>query len=118
MLKRRSIARAGAAMVSAVAAVVLMAASNNLTVRMNDECDAATFNSMFGAGTCVGNGKVTVQEFLAQFGANGSVKKWEFKKDEAKIKNGVAIDVQNRGGDISHLHSRRRVRRRYHSRLA
>src|SRR4051794_35596913 len=100
MLKRKSIARAGAAIVPVVAAVALMAASNNLTVRMNDECDAGTFNAMFGAGACVGSGKVTVQEFLTQFAATGSVKKWEFKKDEAKVKNGVAIDVQNRGGEL------------------
>jgi hypothetical protein len=43
-----------------------------------DDCDPATFNAMFGPGTCVKDGTTTFQAFIAQLLAQGRAPAWRF----------------------------------------
>jgi len=73
-------------------------------VDMKDDCDAATFNAAIGAGTCVGNGRTTFANFIAQLQANGvqpnrSAKGWAFKPGRLEIDQGQSFAVRNLGGE-------------------
>src|SRR5260370_2201686 len=47
------------------AGLLLSAASSPMVVRMEDQCNPATFNAAVGPGTCVGDGTVTFDHFIA-----------------------------------------------------
>jgi plastocyanin len=69
-------------------------------IRINDDCDPATFNAAFGDGICVKkNGRTTVQAFLAELTATQQAAKWNFKPSMLKIKEGRPIILDNRGGE-------------------
>ena len=42
------------------------AARDSRDIDMQDRCDPATFNAMFGDGVCIKDGGTTVDEFLAE----------------------------------------------------
>ena len=67
------------------------------TVSVRDDCDPATFNAAFGPGTCVGGGDTTVEDFLAEFNATGSVEKWRFNNERTEADR--AVRAENRGGE-------------------
>jgi plastocyanin len=78
--------------------------SDDVQVNMKDDCDAATFNAVIGPGTCVGNGKTTFQDFVAQLQANGvianrSAKGWKFAPGQMEIEAGQPFTVVNKGGE-------------------
>ena len=73
-------------------------------VNMMDDCDAATFNAVIGPGTCVGNGKTTFQDFVAQLQANGVVanksgKGWKFAPGDLELGAGQPFIAVNKGGE-------------------
>jgi len=73
-------------------------------VNVMDDCDAATFNAVIGPGTCVGNGKTTFQDFVAQLRANGVVanksgKGWKFAPGDLELGAGQAFIAVNKGGE-------------------
>ena len=68
-------------------------------VKTQDDCDAATFNAALGPGACVGSGKTTFQDLLAQFAATGSVDKWQFSRPDFNIDAGGTITVVDEGGE-------------------
>jgi plastocyanin len=73
-------------------------------VLMKDDCDAATFNAVIGPGTCVGNGRTTFQDFVAQLQANGvqanrSAKGWAFVPGRFHIDQGETFTARNKGGE-------------------
>ncbi len=68
-------------------------------VKTQDDCDAATFNAVLGPGACVGSGKTTFQDLLAQFAAKGSVDKWQFSRPDFNIDAGGTITVVDEGGE-------------------
>ena len=47
------------------AAFVLVATSNPSAVRIQDQCDPASFNLAVGPGTCTGSGQTTFDHFIA-----------------------------------------------------
>ncbi len=74
-------------------------------VRIFDDCDVASFNAAFGPGTCVGDGRTTVDEFIAQLTANGNVanraaKGWAFKPGSFHIDADEHVDAVSRGGEF------------------
>jgi hypothetical protein len=74
-------------------------------VRMFDDCDAASFNAVIGAGTCVGDGRTTFDDFVAQLQANGNVanraaKGWAFKPGSFHIDADEHINAVNKGGEF------------------
>jgi len=88
-----------------VVALLLLAgsalgASDHRVVKMQDDCDPATFNAAVGPGTCVGDGDTLFQDLLDQFGKTGAVDKWEFSRPEFDLDAGGTIEVRNEGGEF------------------
>jgi hypothetical protein len=75
------------------------ASSGNQQVRLRDDCDAATFNAVLGAGACKGNGGTTFQEFNNELAQKGSVGAWEFNPDHTGINRTTQLTVVNQGGE-------------------
>jgi hypothetical protein len=84
--------------VCAAAALTTMAvaAKDVRTISMRDECDQATFNAVFGPGTCVGDGDVTVDELFDAL-AEGGHEKWRF--NNSRTSADVAANAKNEGGE-------------------
>jgi plastocyanin len=74
--------------------------SDHQRVRIRDDCDPATFNVAIGPGTCVGNGRTTFQDFIAEFQEERSVDKWRFQPRRFEIDAGGTITAVNRGGEV------------------
>lgn len=75
-------------------------AAGSKRVRILDDCDPATFNAAFGAGTCQGGGRTTVNDFFGQFATTGAVKGWAFKPDDVHVHAGRDLHVVNQGGEF------------------
>jgi hypothetical protein len=73
--------------------------ADHRVVKIHDDCDPATFNAAIGPGTCVGDGRTTFADFLAEFQAQGSVDRWAFSRPEFNIDAGGTIMVVNEGGE-------------------
>src|SRR3954454_21158820 len=72
-------------------------------VRMQDRCDPATFNAMFGDGVCQPhNGElITVGEFLSHLNpVDFGDSKWNMHPDMIDIKVGDSLSVSVRGGEL------------------
>lgn len=69
-------------------------------VRILDDCEQRSFDAAIGAGTCVGDGETTFDEFIAEFGATGAVEDWEFKPSEVDLERGEGLHAVNRGGEF------------------
>lgn len=72
---------------------------NTKTVRMADDCDPATFNAVLGAGTCVGDGKTTIDEFVQQLTSKQDAPKWRNKPRTLTAHAGDRLEVRNIGGE-------------------
>jgi plastocyanin len=86
-------------MLPVAAAVILLADSGPLTVKMRDDCDPKTFNAAVGPGTCVGGGDTTFQEFLNELAKDGKVGDWRLNPDQTKVNAGTTVQLTNRGGE-------------------
>src|SRR6201999_3148026 len=89
-LRKRSAVGLAAAL-SAVAALALAGpafGADQRLVKAQDDCDPATFNAAVGPGTCVGEGRTLFADLLAQFGATGAVKGWDFSRPDFNIDAG------------------------------
>jgi hypothetical protein len=109
MHRRRSMLRRPLAASMAAAMILILAASsvtfggsNHARVKMRDACDPATFNAALGAGACVAHKgkKVTFQEFLAEFAAEGQVDEWRFSRHRVELRAGARITAHNVGGEF------------------
>ena len=69
-------------------------------VTMMDACDPITFNAAFGPGTCVRNGGVTVDRFVAQLVKHQKAGGWFFAPKQMSAKVGDALLAVNRGGEF------------------
>lgn len=73
-------------------------------VRLEDNCDPATFNAAFGDGVCVdhGNGRtVKLPEFLAKLNpVDFGHPKWQNKPDDVDLESGDSLAVVVRGGEF------------------
>jgi len=72
----------------------------NIMVNVHDACDADTFNAAIGAGTCVRNGGVNFDEFVAQLTAHGSAGAWHFAPGVANASVGETVLASNTGGEV------------------
>jgi plastocyanin len=71
---------------------------------MSDDCEVVTFNEAI-PGSCIGDGRTTFQDFLAQMAANGNqpnraVKDWDFSRTKTDIDRGGTVTVSNEGGEF------------------
>jgi hypothetical protein len=101
-----ALSRKGASALTAAVAVVASFAltgsalgADQREVRMQDDCDPATFNAVLGADACVKAGSTTFDDLIAQFTAKQSVDKWRFTRPEFNIDAGGTIRVLNEGGE-------------------
>ena len=72
----------------------------NIMVNMHDACDPDTFNAVIGPGTCVRNGGVTFDLFVAQLTAHQSVGAWHFAPGVANASVGETFLASNTGGEV------------------
>jgi plastocyanin len=86
-------------MMPIAAAVVLIATSNPLIVRIQDQCDPATFNAAFGDGTCSGDGHITVEHFLAEVARAQKAGAWHFDPADGTLASGTQVKLTNFGGE-------------------
>jgi len=88
----------------AVVASLVLAGSafgaDSREVRIQDDCDRVTFNDAVGPGTCVGDGRTTFADFLAEFQDAGSVDRWRFTRNDFNIDANGTIQVTNEGGEL------------------
>lgn len=82
--------------------------SQTRVVRMQDDCDPATFNAAVGEGTCVGDGGTTFEEFVESLTEDREAGGWSFSPDRLTVDRGAGLRALNRGGEV---HSFTRVRR-------
>lgn len=81
---------------AAVSLFAAVASSDDGEVRINDECDSHTFPPQ---ASCVGDGDVTFQEFLAKLNPqDGGHRAWNFHFD-GHLEAGRMIRVENEGGE-------------------
>jgi hypothetical protein len=76
-------------------------------IKVEDDCETASFDAEFEPGTCVGDGDTTFDEFFAEFQATGAVDGWEFDPYWVRIDQGQSIKADNVGGEF---HTFTRVR--------
>ena len=116
--RRRLVTMAGVvAMLLLVPAAGASAASATRQVQVLDDCDPATFNAMFGPGTCVKDGGTTVPAFVGQLLAQGRAPAWRFAPGQLKLDAGGRLAAHNRGGeDHTFTHRGGHLRRRLHPR--
>jgi len=69
-------------------------------VLMSDGCDPTTFNDAFGEGTCVRNGGVTLDHFVAELTRSQKAGAWMNAPMLAAGRIGQTLEVVNRGGEV------------------
>jgi hypothetical protein len=69
-------------------------------IRMYDDCDPATFNAVLGDGACVGRGKTTFDEFIAELGETQDAKAWRNQPTNMNVNVGKTTTIENRGGEV------------------
>jgi plastocyanin len=72
----------------------------NGTVSMLDQCDSTSFNAALGAGTCTGQGTMTLAQFTAELAANHTVAAWRFDPSALTMTVGGSITATNHGGEV------------------
>ena len=77
------------------------AAGVGQAIRLDDQCDAETFNAAVGAGTCVTpNGGVTFSKFVALLTQTQSVGAWRITPTVLDVEEGTTLPVLNAGGEV------------------
>ena len=69
-------------------------------IRMYDDCDPVTFNAVLGDGACVGNGKQTFDEFIAELEETQDAKAWRNQPNNMNVNVGRTTTIENRGGEV------------------
>jgi len=79
--------------------VSLSAASSPFVVRMLDQCNPPTFNAAVGPGTCIGDGTITFNHFIATLTNSHTVGAWHFDPADGTVEEGTVLTLENRGGE-------------------
>jgi len=76
-------------------------ASDVRMVLMEDQCDPETFDATFGPGTCVRpHPGVSFSTFITELLHTQSAGGWMFGPREMRLREGVAFQAQNNGGEV------------------
>jgi hypothetical protein len=68
-------------------------------LRIRDKCDPVTFNKAIGPGTCIGDGNITIDAFIAELTEDQSVGAWRFNPDHFDMDTGKPLRVASRAGE-------------------
>lgn len=93
------VSSAALALVALATAAIALAGPDSRQVQMLDNCDGPSFNAVIGPGTCMRNGGLTFDEFVAGLLENGAVESWRFSPEKLSIDAGGTITAVNRGGE-------------------
>jgi plastocyanin len=99
-VRKRLVAALGIAVGLAVFAGAVGFASDIRTVAMNDQCDSESFNANVGPGTCVNNGGVPFDKFIAELIRTQQAGAWHFSPDPVRMRDGQAVQAKNAGGEF------------------
>jgi len=92
-----------ASALSCVAALTLAAPSeasrDGQAIKMNDDCQATSFNAVLGAGACVGGGETSFNAFIAELTATKKVEDWNFDPSMLGVRDGRPVILKNEGGE-------------------
>jgi hypothetical protein len=88
------------AMIPFAAAMVVVATSNPLVIRMQGPCDPASFNAVIGPGTCIGNGHITFDHFIKELTLTQKVGSWLFSPENGAVAPGTVLSLENRAGEV------------------
>jgi hypothetical protein len=83
----------------AVSVSPLRPASADFSFTLLDRCEPESFNAERGAGTCVGEGKVTFAEFIAELVKKQTHHQWRTQPTQVALKSGRPIALANVGGE-------------------
>lgn len=103
MLRRRPIRVALVTAVLGAAGLAVAAAglagAGERTIRIVDACEPASFNAVLGDGACVGDGKVTFDEFIAGLERRQTHPRWRFLPERTSVPAGTSLVARNVGGE-------------------
>ena len=68
-------------------------------VEILDACDPASFDAVFGVGTCVRSGGRNLLDFLAEVTAKQEAGAWRFAPGQVEARVGQTLLAINRGGE-------------------
>jgi len=91
---------ASAANAGGSAATASSRGRQDVLVTMQDACDPDTFNAAIAPGTCVRNGGVSFDKFVAQVTRNGMAGAWHFGPPTANVQVGQTFLASNHGGEV------------------
>jgi len=69
-------------------------------IEIRDECDPRSFNRAIGEGTCIRQGTIEFNRFIALLTANHFVAEWKFSPNAIDIHLGQSFGAVNRGGEV------------------
>ncbi len=72
---------------------------DDVRVNMLDACDPDTFNAVIGPGTCIRNGGVTFDQFIAELTRLAFSAPWRFAAQNANVRIGQTFAAVNLGGE-------------------
>jgi plastocyanin len=102
MLRKYVSAGIAAAVISGLGAVGMAAPSNasgGHKIKIEDDCEPASFNAAVGPGTCIGDGETTFAAFIAEVAATRQAKDWRFDPSMLTIARGRPVILENEGGE-------------------
>src|SRR5215218_1266408 len=71
-------------------------------IRLQDNCNPATFNAGMGAGTCQHASTMlglTLEDFIAALQAQRSVAAWNIEPGTISVEEGTTVSLYNTGGE-------------------
>jgi plastocyanin len=85
---------------SAGAPAAATAGRQEVMVTMQDACDPETFDAAIEPGTCIREGGVTFDRFVAQLTRFGFINAWHFSPPTPQVRVGETFVATNRGGEV------------------
>ena len=70
-----------------------------ILVNISDACDPDTFNAAIGPNTCIRNGGVKFDDFIATLRRLAFIGPWHFAPNNANVRVGEAFMAVNKGGE-------------------
>ena len=68
-------------------------------VQILDACDPASFDAVFGLGTCIRNGGRNLFDFIGEVSAKGEADAWRFAPGNIEARVGQTLLAINNGGE-------------------
>ena len=77
----------------------LAIAASGRSILMLDQCEPESFDAAVEPGTCVRNGGITFEHFIAALTTHQTVPSWRFSPDTIHVPHEVTLPIVNKGGE-------------------